>query len=129
MSYQSVFIVSGDAAFRNFLATLVTGSGVAASGHASLQAWIEAAGPAARGCLVLDAAVDELSDSERRVRFASVCARVPVVVLTRRGDIATAVHAVRQGAAYVLQKSRRTETLLEYINRALATQGDGCEAC
>ena len=94
-----------------------------------MQAWIDAAGPASRGCLVLDAAVDELSDPERRARFASVCARVPVVVMTRRGDIATAVHAVRQGAAYVLQKSRRTGILLEYINLALATQGDGCEAC
>jgi FixJ family two-component response regulator len=129
MAYKRVFIVSEDAGFRNFLATLVAQEGVAVSPHASLQAWTEAAGPGPRGCLVLDAGVDELSDPERRAGFAAVCARVPVVVLTDRGDIATAVHAVRQGAAYVLQKSHRNEILLEYIHRALAAQGDGCEAC
>jgi two-component system response regulator FixJ len=129
MTYNRVFIVSGDAAFRDFLTSLVATAGLVASAHSSLQAWIEAAAPEQFGCLVLDAGVDELSEPERRARFAAVCARMPVVVLTQRGDIATAVHAVRQGAAYVLQKSHRNEILLEYIHRALAAQGAERASC
>jgi FixJ family two-component response regulator len=129
MTYARVYIVSGDAAFRHSLTTLVTTAGMDARALSSLEAWVEAAGPGLRGCLVLDAGVDELSSPERRARFASVCASISVVLLTQRGDIATAVHAVRQGAAYVLQKPHRKQTLLEYIKRAVTAQRDGCETC
>jgi FixJ family two-component response regulator len=129
MVLMTVFIVSADAAVRDSLTILVSEAGLCPVSLPALDAWVEAAGSQPRGCLVLDAGVNDLIGPERLARFASVCARIPVIVLTGRGDITTAVHAVRQGAAYVLQKSHRNETLLEYINRALAAQRDGCETC
>jgi len=121
---MTVFIVSGDAAVRNSLTLLVTEAGLCPRALPALEAWIETAEEKPSGCLVLDAGVNELTGQERLARFASVCAGIPVVVLTSRGDITTAVHAVRQGAVYVLQKPYRNETLLEYIKQALATQYD-----
>jgi len=108
---------------------LVTEADLGPRALPTLDAWIEAAGPDPRGCLVLDAGVNELTGPERLARFASVCARIPVIVLTGRGDITTAVHSVRQGAAYVQQRPYRNETLLEYIKQAVATQGDGRTTC
>ena len=119
-----VFIVSGDASARDALTTLVATANLDPRTLPPLQAWIETAGEKPGGCLVLDAGVNELSRPERLARFALVCARIPVVVLTDRGDITTAVHAVRQGAVHVAQKPYRNETLLGYIQQALAAHYD-----
>ena len=124
MAQVEVFIVSGDAEVRDALTILVTGAGLHPRALPALDAWIEVTGPEVRGCLVLDAGMNELAGPERLARFASVCARIPVVVLIGRGDITTAVHAVREGAVHVLQKPCRNGTLLEYIKQALATQYD-----
>ena len=121
---MAVCIVSGDAAVRDSLTMLVTEAGLCPRSLPALEAWVEDAGPEPRGCLVLDAGLNELTGPERLARFASVCAKIPVVVLTSRGDIATAVHAVRQGAVYVQQRPYRNETLLEHIKQAIASQHD-----
>jgi two-component system response regulator DctR len=121
---MTVFIVSSDAAVRDSLTMLVTEAGLCSQALPALDAWIEAAGPEPRGCLVLDAGVNELAGPERLARFASVCARIPVIVLTGRGDITTAVHAIRQGAVHVEQKPCRDKDLLEYMKQAVATQYD-----
>jgi two-component system response regulator DctR len=121
---MTVFIVSSDDAVRDSLTMLVTAAGLCPRALPALDAWIEVAGPEPRGCLVLDAGVNDLAGPERLARFASVCARIPVVVLTGRGDITTAVHAIRQGAVHVQQKPYRDKTLLEYIKQAVATQYD-----
>lgn len=121
---MTVFIVSRDAAVRDSLTTLVASADLCPCALPTLDAWIEAAGPAPRGCLVMDAGVNELSRPERLARFASVCARIPMVVLTNRGDITTAVHAVRQGAVHIQQRPYRNETLLEYIKQAVTVQYD-----
>jgi two-component system, LuxR family, response regulator FixJ len=120
----AVYIVSGDAEVRDSLTKLVTEAGLCPRVLPALEAWTEVAAPEPRGCLVLDAGVNELAGPERLARFASVCARIPVVVLTGRGDIATAVHAIRQGAAYVQQKPYHRETLLECIHQAVTSQYD-----
>ncbi len=124
MVQVAVYIVSGDAAVRDSLTMLVVEAGLCPRSLPALETWVEAAGPEPRGCLVLDAGLNELTGPERLARFASVCARIPVVVLTGRGDIATAVHAVRQGAVYVQQRPCRNETLLEYIKQAIAMKYD-----
>ena len=116
-----VFIVSGDATVRDSLTVLVAAAGLDVRALPSLEAWSEAAGPEPCGCLVLDAGVNKLTGPERLARFASVCARIPVIVLVERGDITMAVHATQQGAAYVQQKPCRGETLMGYINQTVTT--------
>lgn len=119
---MAVFIVSGDAAVRDSLTLLVTEAGLHPRSLPTLEDWIETAEEKPSSCLVLDVGVNELTGPERLARFASVCARIPVIVLIDRGDITTAVHALRQGAVNVEQRPYRNETLLEYIKQATATQ-------
>jgi FixJ family two-component response regulator len=126
---MTVFIVSADATVRDSLSVLVAGEGLGVRVLPSLEAWREAAGPEPRGCLVLDAGVNDLAGPERLARFASVCARIPVIVLADRGDITTAVHAIRQGAAYVQQKPYCNETVREYIKQAVMMKGYGRATC
>jgi FixJ family two-component response regulator len=125
MARKTVFIVSEDPAVRDSLAELVASAGLRAETPSSMDAWPAAAGPEPQGCLVLDAAVTNLVDPERLAMLASVCARIPVLVLIDRGDVPTAVRAMKQGAAYVLQKPPGHENLLQRIQWAVAGAGDG----
>lgn len=123
MAGKTVFIVSGDPAVRDSLSPLIASAGLRAEALPSLEAWLETAEPEPQGCLVLDAGV--LVEPERLARFASACARIPVLVLIDRGDVPTAVQVIKQGAAYVLQKPVRDENLLNHIKRAVAGKGEG----
>jgi FixJ family two-component response regulator len=120
MAYRTVFIVSKDPALRGSLAALAASAGLRAEALPSMDAWLEIAGHEPRGCLVLDACPGDLVAPERRARFAATCARIPVLVLTDRGDVPAAAHAIRQGAADVLAKPVRGQNLLERIKRAVA---------
>ena len=125
MAGNTVFIVSEHPVIRDSLSKLVASAGLPAAALPSLGAWLDASGPVPRGCLLLYACVGELAEPERPARLASACARIPVLVLTDRGDVPTAVQAIKRGAAYVLENPREQNSLLEYIKRAVASQRGG----
>jgi FixJ family two-component response regulator len=125
MAYRTVYIVSKDPAVRDSLAELAGSAGLRTEALPSVDAWLEIAGPESRGCLVLDIYPDDLVDPRRRARFAATCARIPVLVLTDRGDVTTAVQAIKQGAVDVLTKPVRGLNVLERIERAVAGKDCG----
>jgi two-component system response regulator FixJ len=120
MARDKVLIVSEDSAVRDSVSELVATAGLDAEVIGSMEAWIGFPDPIPRGCLILDAGVGELGDPERRKTFAAVCARVPVLVLTERGDVPTAVQAIKLGAVDVLQKPYRGESLLACVAKVVA---------
>lgn len=125
MAGKTVFILSEDPAVRDSLSDLVASAGLRAETFPSLEEWLEAAEPEPQGCLVLDAGVGDLVERERLAGFATACARIPVLVLTDRGDVPTAVRAMKHGAADVVQKPLGDQSLLERIQRAVArARGD-----
>jgi FixJ family two-component response regulator len=115
-----VFIVSEDPAVRDSLSEFVASAGLRAETLPSVEAWLEATGPQPEGCLVLDAGAGRLVERERLARFALACARISVLVLVERGDVPTAVRAIKQGAADVLQKPLPPVNLLQRIRWAIA---------
>lgn len=125
MACQTVFIVSGDPRVRDSVSVLAASAGLRVEKLLSLEAWLGAAKPSSQACLILDSGEGDLVGPARLARLASACARIPVLVLTEPGDVPTAVHAIRQGAADVLQKPFRDEKLLECIRRAVAENGSG----
>jgi FixJ family two-component response regulator len=120
MASKRVFIVSKDPAVRDSISELLASANLPAETLSSMEAWVDAAGPDPRGCLVLDTGTGELDDPARLARFASACARLPVLVLTDRGDVPMAVQAIKRGATDVLQKPFRGEYLLERIKAAVS---------
>jgi FixJ family two-component response regulator len=121
---MTVFLVSDDPAIRDSLSELVASAGLTAEIFASLEVWLDAVQPEREGCLLLDARARDLTGPERLARFASVCARRPVLVLIDRGDVPVAVRAIKDGAVDVLEKPLREDDLLERIKRAAATERD-----
>ena len=122
MACETVFIVSADPAVCDSLSELVTSAGLCAETCPSFERWLEAGRPDQGGCLVLDAEATDFNGSEWLARFASVCARMPVLLLIDRGDVPIAVRAIRDGAADVLEKPYRHENLLDRIKRVAAGQ-------
>jgi FixJ family two-component response regulator len=128
MAGKTIYIISEDSAVRDSLAELVASADLAAATLPSVEAWLESAEPEVEGCLVLDAGA-ELVEPERLARYASLCARIPVLVLIDRGDVPTAVRAIKHGAAEVLEKPCRDGTLLACIKREVTETGDVGATC
>lgn len=129
MAGKTVFIVSKDPAVRDSLAELVASADLPAATLPSVEAWLETAEPEAQGCLVIDTGVSDLVEPERLARFASVCARIPVLVLVDRGDVPTAVRAIKHGAADVLQKPFQDGNLLACIKGVVTEKGNVGVSC
>lgn len=122
MASNTVFICSEDPVVRDSLSRLVISAGLKVEALPSLKDALKAAGQGPAGCLVLDTGA---GNPVELTSLAAACAWLPVVVLTERGDIPTAVHVIRQGAAYVLQKPCNDENLLDHIKRIMTEKTDG----
>jgi len=119
MGRPTVFVVSADAAVSDTVKDLVEAAGLRAEIFTALQAFLDAVGSEHRGCLVLDAQRRDLMDPARQVELAAAFALKPGLLITDRGDVPTAVHAVKAGALDVVQKPYRDQHLLNSIRNAL----------
>ncbi|MDM0029713.1 response regulator transcription factor [Variovorax saccharolyticus] len=72
------------------------------------------------GCLVADLLMPGMSGLELQAAIARTRNPVPIVFLTGRGDIASTVQAMRNGAEDFLEKRAPKEALLDAVRRALA---------
>jgi FixJ family two-component response regulator len=122
VSIDTVFIVSEDPVARDSLAQLVGAERLYTEVLPSLEAWLEVDRQQSAGCLVLNAAAGNPFEP---TRLAAACARISVLVLSGRGDISTAVDAIRQGAVYVLQIPCSDAKLLDHIKWAMTAKTDG----
>jgi len=122
---QDSIIISEDPAVRDSLSELVVSAGLRVQVLRSLEAWLETARPENQVCLVLDICPGDLRDPQLCAQFAAACARFPVVVVIDRGDVPTAVRALKAGAADVMEKPLREKDLLERIERAVARNENG----
>jgi two-component system response regulator FixJ len=113
-----MFVVSGDEAIRDSISELAASEGFRVEAFASLGVWCDEVGADRAGCLVLDARSGDLGDLHALGGFGSVCAGRCVVLLVDRGDVPTAVRAIRGGAMDVLETPFRDDRLLESIRHA-----------
>ena len=119
MERHGVFIVSANEAVRDSTRQLVESAGLQAETFTSLQRFLDAVGPGPRGCLVLDVYTDDLGDPHRKALLVDMCARMPCLLITDRGDVPMAVNAVKAGAMEIVQKPYANENLLSSIRHAL----------
>jgi len=119
MGRPVVFVVSADAAVSDSVKNLVESAGLPAETFRSLQIFLDTVEPGLRGCLVLDTYVGDLRDPQWQSRLAAAYTLMPGLLIADRGDVQTAVLAVKAGAVDVVQKPYRDENLLGSINKAL----------
>jgi len=114
-----VFVVDADASVRNALESQIQARGWTVETFASAQEFL--ARPRARvpTCLVLDVALPDLSGLDLQKRVAIERPEMPAIFITRCGDVAMTVQAIKAGAFEFLTKPFRGDILLDAVSQAL----------
>jgi FixJ family two-component response regulator len=83
--------------------------------------------PAPPACVVLEAQLPELSGLDLQRELTKVGIEIPLIFVTRHGDIRTAVRAMKAGAVDFLTKPFQEQELLEDVQQALQRDQSACE--
>jgi two-component system response regulator FixJ len=120
MSSPNVYIVDDDDAVRDSLTVLLTAHGFTASSFASGPEFLKAVPDLAGGCLIVDLQMPDMTGLELQRRLAELNIRLPLVMITAFGDIATAVKAMRAGAADFVEKPFSDISIIDGIEHAMS---------
>jgi RNA polymerase sigma factor (sigma-70 family) len=114
-----VFIVDDDPGVRDSLAMLLELKGFHTRTYESAERFLERYRPEWPGCLVLDLRMAGMGGLELQAELARRGARVPIIVVTAHGDVATARTALKAGAVDFIEKPIDDEVLVAAIEAAL----------
>ncbi len=118
-SAAKIFVVDDDAGVRDATRELVQKAGYDVAVFASAEAFFDAYLPNLGGCLITDIRMPGMSGFDLLAKLAASKCALPTIVITGQGDVATAVQAMKAGAADFIEKPFRAEELLACIDRAL----------
>src|SRR2546425_2877978 len=103
----AVFVVDDDASVREALGSLLRSAGFAVETFASAQEFLARAPADLPGGFVLDVGLPDLSGLDLQQRMAEMNREIPIVFITRHGDVPTSVPAMEAGAGEVLPEPVR----------------------
>jgi len=115
----TVFVVDDYTPGRKSISRLLHAAGFVVAAFASAQEFLAQYDPAARGCLVLDLAMPDVSGLELQSILAEKGSFLPIVFLTAHGDVSTSVQAMKHGAVDFLTKPVNDEDLLAAVRVAM----------
>jgi FixJ family two-component response regulator len=115
-----VYLIDDEPCLLRALQRLLQAEGHAVRAFESAEEFLRAHDPSMPGCLVTDLCLPGLDGlSLQRTLDALGCTRA-VVLMTAYGDIATSVHAMKEGAVDFLVKPFDDESFLAAVRSALA---------
>jgi FixJ family two-component response regulator len=115
-----VYLIDDEPCLLRALQRLLQAGGLVVQTFESAEEFLHAHDPCRHGCVVADLCLPGLDGlSLQRALFALGNAR-PVVLMTAYGDIATGVHAMKEGAVDFLVKPFDDDVFLEAVRSALA---------
>lgn len=117
-----VFVVDDDDAMRDAVSALMHGAGIACRTYPSAQAFLDAltsVEPDVGGCLVLDIRMPGMDGLELQDALTQIGVDLPIVFISRYGDIPTAVRAMKSGATDFLSLPAEAKVLRDRIASAL----------
>jgi two-component system response regulator FixJ len=120
----TVFIVDEDRAARRALGALVEAIPLPAEAFASADEFLDACDSSRPGCLLLDIRMPGINGLELFRRLLEERVLPPVILVSARGDVPTAVQAIKAGALNFLEKPCRNPQLREAIQEALKRDAD-----
>jgi two-component system, LuxR family, response regulator FixJ len=115
-----VHIIDDEDAVRTSLATLLELHGFSTRVYASATEFLGGIDPAASGCAIVDIRMPGLDGLGLLQKMVESNIKVPVVMMTGFGEVATAVKAMKAGAADFLEKPLNQAELLTILNRLLS---------
>lgn len=116
-----VHVVDDDAPFLRSVLFVLEDGGWQAIGHASAEAFLQAApqpGPEG-GCLLVDIRMPRLSGLALQQRLVAAGSTWPIVFMTGHGDVDQAVQAMKAGALDFLQKPFKPQALMDAVTTAV----------
>ena len=116
----TVFIVDDDESVGQALARVLEAERFSCQVWTSPRAFLAQHDPAVPGCLVTDLIMPEMSGLELQQALQVAGSARPIVFVTARGDMMTAVAGMRAGAVNFLPKPVRRAELVGTIREALA---------
>ena len=117
-----VFVVDDDDAMRDAVSALMHNTGVACRTYPSAQAFLDALATAEAdvgGCVVLDVRMPGMDGLELQDALTQIGVDLPIVFISRYGDIPTAVRAMKSGATDFLSLPAEAKVLRDRIASAL----------
>lgn len=117
----TIHVVDDDGDVRRSLERLLLSAGLTPVLYGTPSAIIERASELSEGCLLLDVRLPDMDGLELQARLIHLGVRLPVIVMTGHGDVATAVRAMKAGAVDFIEKPFDDERLLTAIGTALAS--------
>jgi FixJ family two-component response regulator len=115
----TVFIVDDDAAVRDSLSLLLGLRGYKTRSFARGEDFLAAIDSASRGCVLLDLRMPNVDGIAVQAALAARGIRLPVIILTAHGDVASARTALKGGAFDFLEKPIDDTLLMATIDAAL----------
>lgn len=120
-----VYLVDDDAAIRDALSLLLSLRGLDSVAFASGEEALEHIEPSARGCILSDLRMPGLGGLEFMEQVQQRDIRIPVVMLTAHGDVATTRAALRGGAFDFLEKPIDDDILIDVLKHAISEDAQG----
>ncbi len=115
-----VHIVDDDADFRHSLSRLLESAGYTTTSYTSGPAFLAVAPRLSAGCVLLDVQMPRMDGLAILEALRKLGIRLPVIVVTVHGEVATAVRAMKAGATEFVEKPFTDEPLLAMIEKAIA---------
>jgi len=118
-SLPTVYIIDDDDAVRDALGALLDSVSLRYASFPSAEAFLSAATPDARGCLLLDVRMPGMSGLELQRRLREQGFALQIIVITGHGDVPMAVRALKTGASDFIEKPFNEQDLLDRIQTCL----------
>lgn len=116
----TVYIVDDDLALCDSLCALLNSVGLQARAFTKLDKFLSVYQPDQPACLLLNMQIGGYTDTRLQQQLHKQNINIPVIIITNRGDVATAVAAMKQGALDFIEKPLNDQLLLDCIHNALA---------
>ncbi len=117
-----VHIVDDDEGVRSSLSFLLECSDLTTRTYESAVEFLKAVPTMARGCIITDVRMPQISGMELVTRLKDLGVGDPVIVITGHADVPMAIAALRQGVADFIEKPFSDEAILLAGRSALAKQ-------
>ena len=116
---QTVFIIDDDPLVRSMIELLIRASGRALASFAAATEFLAAYVPQQAGCIVCDIVMPGMTGLELQSELNRAGSTLPMIFISARSDIPTAVTAMQRGAFDFLVKPFGNDELLERVEAAL----------
>ncbi|MBA4760262.1 response regulator FixJ [Sphingomonas sp.] len=117
-----VHIVDDDEGVRSSLSFLLECSDLTTRTYESAVEFLRVVPTMARGCIITDVRMPQVSGMELVARLKDLGVSDPVIVITGHADVPMAIAALRQGVADFIEKPFSDEAILLAVRSALAKQ-------